>query len=160
VNSFATIEDFQLFEKIGYYSLKSEDKDLMEAEDFFQRMEDIPEISDQLERFVYWMKVLGSNKGVVKGAFRHEGLIEALPPERKFTDENIELRLYCQIVSSQVVILFNGDWKTKGAKRVIDCSRVRPHHRRATNWASKLLKENIVTRQTIIVNQDEITIIY
>jgi hypothetical protein len=160
VNSFAGVSTFVIKKKIGYYSIQSENKDLSEAEDFFYRMENIPEYADQLEKFAYWMNRIGDNNIADNNTFRHEGICEALPPDRRFTEEDLELRLYCHIVSSHVVILFNGDRKTPGAKKSQDCPLVFPHHKRAMAWTTKLKKEEIETIFTKITNQENILIIY
>ena len=157
VNSFATIVPFQRYSVVNFYSIKSEDKDLSEADDFFQRMSENNGIEDQLERLVYWMEQLGDGAIDVED-LRHEGICQALPPDRRVTNEFIELRLYCHIISDKVIILFNGDIKT--AMKAKDCPNVGPHHRRATAWASKLDKEKIEIDHNIIKNLDEILLTY
>jgi hypothetical protein len=160
VNTQAIIVPFADYEVIGYYTIQSEEKPTSEADDFFIRMESIKEIEDELQQFVYWMVLVGNEMGVTERTFRHEGLCRALPPVHNLTHDAINLRLYCHIISNNVVILFNGDRKTAGAIKAQDCPRIRPHHSRATGWANKLLKEDIETSSRAITNIDEISIIY
>jgi hypothetical protein len=160
VNTFATIEDYKRYELVGYYSLQAEDSEISEAQNFFERMENIEEVSDQLERFVYWMKKIGNELGAKPELFRHEGICEALPPDTKFTHEKIELRLYCYLVSENVVILFNGDKKTPGAITSEDCPHVKYHHTRAKGWTRKLKNEIIQTNYNYITNKEDILIVY
>lgn len=159
MNSYATIEEDGIYKVIGYYSLKSEDKGYTESEDFFSRMEDIPEIQDQLLRFVYWFEKIG-DEGLRDGAFRNEGLCVALPPEIKFSHELIELRLYCHVLTNNIVILFNGDRKTAGARRSQDCPRVHRHHENAIGWTKKIMRETFINSGNVILNKEEISIIY
>lgn len=42
-----------------------------------------------------------------------------------------QLRLYCHVLSPKVVILFNGDFKTKGPISAQDCPKVEPHFTKA-----------------------------
>lgn len=145
---------------VGYYSLRSEEKQYCETDDFFERMSANPEIEEDLERMVYWMDRIGDSIGAHQNAFRHEGVCSALPPGRKFTGDSNRLRLYCHIVSDSVVVLFNGDIKSDGARTAADCPNVGPHHTRSVGWARKLLKAGIETAGTNIDNIEDVFITY
>lgn len=158
--SIATIEEFELFNRVGFYTLKSEDKPLSETDNFFTRMGVITEVSDDLQRLVTWIQKIGDEEGVTNRTFRHEGICLALPPDIKYSHESNVLRLYCHQITEEVVVLFNGDRKTHGAKTSQQCPVVEPHRRRAEDWTTKIERETVRTDGINILDRSEISINY
>lgn len=128
--------------------------------DFIRRMKLIPEVNDYLERLVYWIKRIGEKGIDEQKDFRFEGICKALPPDIRFSHEENELRLYCHILTNNIVILFNGDRKTHGAKSSQECTVVEPHRLRAERWTNKIQKEKIETKGVFILNINDILITY
>lgn len=145
MNNFATIlpiESLQFY-KVKYYSVKFEDNDVTEFEDFLNRMEDLPEIEDDLNNLLVWIEEIGQNYGAQRKFFRDEGYggdVSALPPKHKEMQlKEIEvknLRLYCLRANDHVVIFFNGGMKTE--QKAQDCPNVGPYFKQANQLARKI----------------------
>ncbi len=158
MNTLARIEDFETYKFIGYYSLRSELKGYSEAEDFFIRMDEIEDIQDDLDKLWYWLEQIADKTGWYAEAFRHEGICVALPPKKRITGEYNDLRLYCHLITNNVVVLFNGGIKTQDNPE--DCPNVKQHFSNAKGWAYKLDREKIETDWTEIIDVEEIFINY
>jgi len=161
VNTFAKIiklDDFSFLE-VKYYSIQFESHAENEFYDFLNRMEDIPEIEDDLSNLLEWIERIGEEHGAKKIFFRNEqsdSEAKALPPPLKtMTTFGIfvnELRLYCMVANEHVVFLLNGGIKTQvyDAK---DCPNVGPYFKQANKIVKKL--DQIFRDRSITWNSDQ-----
>ncbi len=146
MNIFATIHaiDTFNFKKVKYYSIQFENREEIEFIDFLNRMEDIDEIKEDLNKLFIWLEEIGENVGALPHFFRHEGQYSeasALPPPRKeMTTQEIvveeKLRLYCLRANEHVVFLFNGGLKTTG--RAQDCPNVSTYFNQANRLSNAI----------------------
>jgi len=147
VNNFAVIEKLEefSFRFIQYYSVKFEDKDINEFEDFLVKHQDNEKIREEFNDLFSWLEKLGEEIGAEPEYFRHEQKAEALPPPLKFLEieYKFNLRLYCMRISHNCVILFNGGIKSKYADKAQDCSVVGPKFRQANDIARIIERMNI-----------------
>ncbi|MBZ5857604.1 hypothetical protein [Flavihumibacter profundi] len=102
-----------------------------------KRMKKDPKDWKQVGILNWWLSRIGTLYGAQDHFFKREGYAERLPPPTyRFVESDGEsdfgLRLYCLVLSEQVVILLNGGRKT--AQRVQDCPNCFPHF----NFANKL----------------------
>lgn len=162
MNIFASLEKVPNFnfDKVIYYSVLIEDKDVNEFYDFLNRMEDIKEIEEDLNTLVIWLEEIGDNYGALPEFFRHEGKAEALPPparKMKLAELEVEnnLRLYCLRANEHVVFLFNGGIKT--TDKAQDCPNVSPYFRQANKLAGII--NQLFSDSEIKWNQDHTDII-
>jgi len=94
VNIFATILAVKsfTFKKVKYYSVQISDKEVNEFFDFLNRMEEIPEIEEDLGILFDWLELIGEEFGALSTYFRHEKIADALPPpKRQMKLEELEL---------------------------------------------------------------------
>ena len=159
VHTFGIIEEFARFRTVTFYTLRSEEGDLSETDDFLERMKKEPGYALQRNTLLQWIADIGNDEeGANFDLFRQERLCVALPPKRKYLDNKIDLRLYCHWVSENVVILFNGGIKT--ANTAQDCPNVARHFYNAQSWTKQLIEIGIETDGQRIVNIDELYIKY
>jgi len=115
--------------------------------------------TSQLRKLVKWFKIIGDNiEGASFGLFRQEGLCVALPPQGKYLEETIDLRLYCHWVSENIIILYNGGIKT--TRTAQDCPNVSRHFYNAQSWTKQLLGVGIERKGRTITNLEELYIKY
>lgn len=142
VNSFARLiklSEFQ-FERVKYYSIQFEVNDVCEFYDFLNRIEDIPEIEDDLDNLIIWIDEIGEKYGATTPFFRNESEtadLRALPPPHRMMKiheiEVNDLRLYCMVLNESVVILLNGGIKTR--QKAQDCPNVSPYFKQGNKIA-------------------------
>jgi hypothetical protein len=151
VNNFAVIERLEefTFEKVKYYSIRfhENEDEANEFYDFLTRMEDISEITSDLDNLLLWIEEIGKHHGAKKERFfRHEakgGEASALPPSSRIMElyeivVEEKLRLYCMVANENVVFLFNGGIKTTRYPQ--DCPNVGPYFKQANNLTKKIDK--------------------
>lgn len=146
MNIFATIiavETFT-FKEVKYYSVQFNDKEVNEFFDFLNRMEDIPEIEEDLGILFDWLELIGEEFSALSTYFRHEKVADALPPPKrqmKLVELELEsdLRLYCLRANEHVVFLFNGGIKT--TDKAQDCPNVSSYFRQANKLADEINKK-------------------
>lgn len=158
VNIFATLVTYKRYNRIGYYSVKAHCNELCETESFFKRMTEKPECLDEVKRLIYWMRKVAQEYEAKDEYFRFEGLCSALPPPFKVTLETINIRLYCYIINENIVVLFNGDKKTK--RKAQSCPIVKYHHSMALSWSRAISRLNIESDGTEIKNINELEFNY
>lgn len=159
MHSAATIEEFARFDTVTFYTLKGEYATLSETDDFLERMEKEPEYTDQLEKLLSWLDIIGNDEeGAAFDLFRPERNCVALPPSRRHLDTPIDLRLYCHWVSENVVILYNGGIKTTNNAQ--DCPNVSRHFYNAQSWTKQLNNIGIETDGQNITNVEDLYINY
>jgi hypothetical protein len=158
VNNFVILEKLEdfTFKKVKYYSIRFIDSDVNEFLDFLNRMEDIPEIEDDLTNLLLWIEDIGNKLGAIKHKyFRHEGIYtdtSALPPAKRVMEmHNIivnDLRLYCLVANEHVVFLLNGGVKSKNIIDAKDCPNVGKyikHANQLTKFINELFSSNEIT---------------
>lgn len=142
---FVLIEELQEFDIVKYYTVRKEIEEITdansEAEKFFLKFENSEEeIKEEFDTIIALLEGIG-NRGAKSYFFRDEQMAFALSsnPNIKILDTNVklnsQLRLYCVLVTENIVILCNGDVKT--AQKVQDCPNVLPHFRFANLIAKK-----------------------
>ena len=110
-----------------------------------------------MRNFVEWLRIIGDDKGAHEDYFRDEGIVWALPPEAKIMKGRFvkNIRLYCHLVSSSVVILYNGGIKSEAT--VQQCPNVSMHWQNA-KIATRKLKDQIEHEGKRITNIEDIII--
>jgi len=108
------IEEFLLFSKVRYYTIRLEDQEDSETDLFIDRFIASSEFRDELGIIRYWLEEIGTHRGAVQAdsddLFRtKKGTVRALPPPFEFGNR---LRLYGVICSDDIVILGGGGRKT------------------------------------------------
>jgi len=129
------------FHKVTYYSVLFEGELITVFEQFLSYHTSANK--DKLNHIIAWIKVIGDKIGAKRHYFRNESNIadtSALPPigmnsepsyieYDEITGEGTvkpnNLRLYCFRANDSVVVLFNGDIKTKAKAQ--KCESVKAH---------------------------------
>ena len=148
------------FNKVHYYSVRYEGKENSEFKDFQLRMGiknsiELAEINRHIEN-------IGKKYGAYPDHFRDEGAAEGLPPPyHQFIEsddsDDYGLRLYCIRLLPSIVILMNGDRKTK--LKAKECENCKPHFDKAVALAKKIT-EAIVSGEMEIDEEEKEIIIY
>lgn len=101
-----SIKTIKQSEKVTLYSIQFSDKNISEFEDFMKKFKEQSEHSEAFNTIIYALNHM-LEVGVQERFFRNEGgNLKAL----SFDSKN--LRLYCLLISEQVLIVGNGDLKT------------------------------------------------
>lgn len=127
MNRFATIEEVEQFDKVTYYTVRFDDRDASEFENFLSKHQDDPTINDEYNDLISWITKIGNEIGAKPTYFRQENRANALPPPSRLVEIDYlqNLRLYCMWVSESIIILFNGAIKTQNTAQA--CPNVKPH---------------------------------
>ncbi len=138
MNKFATIKHLSTFKKVSFYTLKIENEvSLYEA--FYEKINNQADLKEDLAIILQQINEIGDHIGAELRYFRHEGSAHALPSKvLAFEGEKTALRLYCAVLSCNVVFLFNGDVKT--TMKAKDCPNVKAHFELANKLSEKLTK--------------------
>ena len=125
--------------EVEYYSVRLGEKPITEFELFDAK--DFPRHDEELQ-IIYNVIDQMRWRGARQFFFKQEGPANALPRvNQEIIDANNEdfgLRLYCIRLTDNLVVLLNGEIKTK--INPIDCPNVRIHFRNALKIAQKLDK--------------------
>jgi len=111
------------FTKVRYYTLKFGDENKTELDKFYDNYQD--EYSKSVYFIKMWIAEIGEKFSAESKYFRPEDNASALPPPTKelrcldieLDQENMNLRLYCIVLSPEIVILVNGGIKESDATR-------------------------------------------
>jgi len=148
VSRFATIKHINTFKKVHYYSILFEDEEDSLFEQFINKYIEDEGTKEELVEMVEWIRKIGDEIGAKTKYFRHEGATsdaKALPPPARFIEGAAgSLRLYCLVLSEQVVVLYNGGVKTKNKAQ--DCPNVSSHFRLA-NKISKVITQSFIEKE-------------
>lgn len=156
---FAKIEIFKTFEKVRFYTVRLEIEEYWEeeteADKFFQKFLDEPEKPSSGAELIFNTIIEIGNRGAKKRYFRFENRANALPPPANTLVElgqseetsGEHLRLYCIRLNEEIVILINGERKTKETAQ--ECPLVAPHFRLANKIAKKI-DEALFNREVIL----------
>ncbi|KAB5491746.1 hypothetical protein [Flagellimonas hadalis] len=131
------------FTKVRYYTLKFED-DIQELQKFYDKYQ--PGHSKSINYIKMWLAEIGEKYGAESRFFRPEDNAKALPPpttlirsiDKQIDEENMHLRLYCILLSPEIVILVNGGVKESDATR--DSPSCWKEFQFASNIASQIQK--------------------
>lgn len=103
------------FSKVRYYTLKFDDDDKTELDKFYDKYQD--EFADSINFIKMWIAEIGEKFSAIPRYFRPEDNASALPPPTKelrcldIDSKKMNLRLYCIVLSPEIVILVNGGIK-------------------------------------------------
>lgn len=165
MNTFITIEPIQEYECVKFYSAKADNESsendslYNEFEKFlikFRKDED-EGLKEEFEIILRIIQKIGESYARLE-FFRQENSAFALPSNYGAKIETIEikahskLRLYCVIVSDEIVVLCNGGWKT--TKQTQDCPNVSAHFR----FAEKLADYFNKNRRSFLINGKEMLV--
>ncbi len=122
--------------QVRWYTVHFTGSERTEYADFLARMgmETDPKHQRDLNDVKAAIQTIGNKYGAHLRYFRdeqdiaHRGKAMAVPSTLVMRSQ---LRLYCHVLSTKVVILFNGNFKTKGPISAQDCLRVEPHFTKA-----------------------------
>lgn len=145
--TFEIIEDYST-DAVEFYTVRIEEQELTEYEKFYDK--EFPEHLEELNILDSVIHEIGI-RGAKRYYFKPEGSAHAIPivPET-VKDENVKdfgIRLYCIQVNENVVVLLNGDIKTKRNPK--DCENVKRHF---------LLSQKIATALDRDICQNEIDV--
>ncbi len=103
-----------------------------------------------------YIQLIGQKYGAHENHFKNEDAAERLPaPYHHFIEsdnpDDYGLRLYCIRLSHSIVILLNGDRKTK--LKVAECENCKPHFTKAVALAKKITAA--ILNGDIEINDDE-----
>lgn len=147
MNTFVEVWDDEA-EKVTFYSVRWENAELCEMDRFLLRMEAIPEMKRPLEELINLiLDVIGNTYGALDDFFnRFENHVTALPPKNNVKVRQLDLqysgfplRLYCLVLSEEVVVLFNGGIKnTRTVQESSDVITAKFYE--ANEFAKRILK--------------------
>ena len=148
------------FEKVKYYSLKFDGEKESELEKFFKKYEN--EHSAGLNFIEMWIAEIGENHGAHSRFFRPEDNSSALPPpsetirhlDVELNEENLSLRLYCKVLSENIVILGNGG--VKESQATMQSPSCWKEFQIISNIASQI--DNLIVRNKLTLNGKEIVL--
>ena len=139
------------YNRVAFYSAQVVGRPCSEYADFMKRMKQDPKDWRQAGILNQWISRIGTLYGAQDHFFKREGYAERLPPPTyRFVESDGELdfglRLYCLVLSEEVVILLNGGRKT--AQQLQDCPHCFPHFKFANKLSDAVYKarweENII----------------
>ncbi|MEP0264214.1 hypothetical protein [Dokdonia sp.] len=132
--------------KVTFYTIRHEDADMSETEDFFRRVHSSDYKEDVFKLSMLLANEIGDRYGAHEKYFnREERAATALPPkyykpfkgEKTISFSYSPLRLYSYKVSDSIVVLFNGGLKsTNGSAQ--DDPNIRIHFRQAYLYSEKI----------------------
>jgi len=141
------------FTRVRYYTLRFETEKKTELEKFYENHQ--KEYSESVYYIKMWIAEIGEKFGAQTRFFRPEDNAYALPPPTKelrcvdieVGQENMNLRLYCIVLSPEIVILVNGGIKES------DATNGSP-----TCWEQYLLASNIASQIKNMAKQGNLMI--
>jgi len=136
--SFEKIEEFST-NFVEFYTVRIDDDQLTEFEIFDGK--DFPDHYQELEIMYNAIDIM-QKEGAHKAFFAFEGPANAMPVVTKVikysNKTDFGLRLYCIRLTDSLVVLLNGDIKTK--RNPVECANVSPHFTNALRIATALDK--------------------
>lgn len=129
------------FKNVHFYTILVRGKPVSEFEDFVNRMS--KKCPTKLGELLHFIDEIGQKYKVEEKYFRHERNSHALPPNYiHLTDDDSEensefgLRLYCCRFTPEIVVLYNGDLKTKHYPD--ECPNVSKHFKLALEATKRI----------------------
>lgn len=140
MNTFATIELFQFFKEVKFYTLHLNEEEEPLALQFIRQNRK----HRHMPVLRKWISKIGNERGALAHFFRNEAVggsgASALPPPKDILNQGCVLRWYCLRMRPTTVILFNGGEKTK--RKAQDCPNVANHFEQANKLSSLLWQAN------------------
>lgn len=135
------IEEYRELLKVRFYTIRFEDEELCETEQFFKRFSASEKPKDKFDLGVItrWIRTIGNERGADKLLFRGERQAYALPPDLEVGNR---LRLYCYICAPDVVVLGGGGFKPK-KDRLAETSLDTAYPFEKMNDVARILKSRI-----------------
>lgn len=141
------------FTKVRYYTLKFGDENKTELDKFYDNYQD--DYSKSVNYIKMWIAEIGEKFSAETRFFRPEDNAQALPPPTKelrcldieLDKNNMNLRLYCIVLSPEIVILVNGGIKES------DATRDSP-----SCWEQYSFTSNIASQIKTMIKQGSLTI--
>lgn len=154
--------------KVNYFTIRVEENDNPEFMDFANRMVIDTKNKEEFQELLVYIKEIGNKYGAKKDYFRHESAAEALAlPKVEHIDfesnnEDFGLRIYCLRLSESVVILLNGDRKTK--QKAQDCPNCAKHFKLANRIAKSIntaiIEKDILIRDKELLIENDFELIF
>lgn len=156
------------FEKVMYYTVQLEGKEISEFRDFQQRLSLTERDRLELNEIRVYIQQIGMKWGAKPSHFRNEREADGLPPSYHFFEtegtEDFGLRLYCIRLCDEIVILLNGDRKTQ--QKAQACTNCKVHFELANKiarsintaiadgdiWLDTSLKEIVIAEEDFELN--------
>ena len=141
------------FTKVRYYTLRFDTEKKTELDKFYDNFQ--KEYSQSIFYIKMWIAEIGEKFGAQTRFFRPEDNASALPPPSEelrcldidFEKEDMNLRLYCIVLSPEIVILVNGGIKES------DATRDSP-----TCWKQYIFASNIASQINKMLKQGDLVI--
>lgn len=116
---------------------------------------EIQQIENEYREVLRWIQIASECKQGLQRILRFEKKAHAFPPKAKFlkVDFTANLRLYCMLIGSRTVILFNGAIKSEGARTAEECPNVRPYFRFANDACAAI--ENAIKEGELELDYEE-----
>jgi len=131
--------------KVDYYSFHLDGEEHSELEKFVSRFKDGVYCKDY-DEIMSTITEMANSKGAAEGYFRHERAAQALPPPRISGD----VRLYCNRVCNDIVILGSGCVKTS---QKVQHSRDCLFHFELMNELSRQITQRVMDGELRICNR-------
>lgn len=153
-----SLSDHQ-YGKVSFYTVQVVGNPRSEFADFMYRMKQNAKDWRQAGLLNRKIENIGNLYGAKDQWFKREGKAERLPePTYRFFESDGEsdfgLRLFCVVLSEQVVILLNGDRKT--AQKIKNCPNCYPHFLFANKLSDALYNARLMD-QIEVIGKDILT---
>lgn len=157
MNTIVTIEPFARYKEVNFYTVKVEDKEKSETEEFLDRYENDPtfeeEISELMEIITSW-----GREGIphyFRKRLRSENAAKALPPKgiRRKSAGNL-VRLYCYLIRDNIMILGNGGHKKSPESSHQESPELKPHFDFFNRISDEL--DRMIIEKDLIISDNEL----
>ncbi|KYP16640.1 hypothetical protein [Flavihumibacter sp. CACIAM 22H1] len=149
----ATIVEYWRLRHITYYTVIIDDAERSEFERFIIKIQKHQALQDSLVSLVNFVKIIGDKKGFVSSFFKPEGAAFRFKEVGEVKDYNCNgygLRLYCLPINKNIIILFNGCYKT--TPKVKDCKNCSDPFNTANLISSRITRA--IAFKDILVSDD------
>ncbi len=147
-------------DKVSWYTVKLEGKDISEFKDFQQRMSKNAKDETELNEIRRYIRQIGKYLGALTKHFKHERAAERLPPPYHYIEtddpDDFGLRLYCIRLCNEIVILLNGGRKTSSNPE--KCPNCSSHFKLANRIAIKINEAILENNMELDIEAREIVI--
>lgn len=156
MNTFV-VEVFLSLPKVTFYTVRWDEQNESETDRFLFKYNGKPQQKSQLQDLVNLINEIGEHRGAKQIYFdRSANEASELPPKRPITIDNEivhfqlnQLRLFCNRISDQIVVLFNGGLKT--SQKTQDSEDLSMKFREAQVFSRKIW--NSIKTKDIIVQE-------
>ena len=137
MNLVVTLQQFQEYNSITYYTILVDGKDVTETDDFIARYKDNEEFYEEFQELFTYLRVIGED-GIPyahRKRLRPEKGARAIPLKGV---GGVKLRLYCYLIKDNIMILGNGGHKKELDSSHQDSPALKPHFDLFTQVSEKL----------------------